>query len=235
MKSLVKSVSILGFVALLTVPFAIADEHGRRRRDSMELEEILEGLEHGMHALKALDRERELKMLQRVANEVRERMQERERGDSEEAIARRQLRALRIAFELYERSEGEKMGRLAEMVEHAVHARELRLEGRRDREARKVYDGAPNQGNVIELLSYAAKLLEKRGHGDRAHFVDRIAKEMQGHRKRGHEKEAKRGSAIEERVARLERSVARLARIIERLVDELEDDDDDEEEEDDDR
>ena len=228
-----RSVWAIGLVALAAVPFAIADEReeaeeARRRRGRQNLEEILEGLEHGMHALDALGRERELKMLRRIAHEVRERIEKRDHDDPERAMVKRQLRALRMAFDLFHDSDSDKMRRLAEMVEHSIHARELALEGRRDREAREIRERAPSQGNVIEVLTYAADLLAKQGREERAEIVRRVAKEMHGHWEKRRARDKRREGGIEERVVRLERTVARLAEIVERLVDELEEDEDDE-------
>jgi len=234
---------IVGLVALVSIPFAIADEreeeHKRARRsdaakERMDPEEILEGLEHGIRALEALGREREIEilMLRKVAQGVRERMHEGRRGrperhDPEREFVHHQLRALQMAFELYENSEGEKMGRLAEMVEHAIHARELRLEGRRDREAIEVYESAPKHGNVIELLMYAAKLLKKRDKPEAAEFVGGVAKRMQAQLKERRNGEKERRGELERRVDRLERTVGQLVRIVEKLIDELEDEDED--------
>jgi len=231
-----KTLWIVGLAALLTVPFAVADER-EEEQERRELEEIMEGLEHGMQALKALGAEREFKAVQRIANGVRERLEHRERRrereDPERAMAERQLHALRIAFENYQDHEGKKFKRLAGMTEHAIHARELRLEGRRDKEAVRVYESAPNEGNTIELLLYAYKLLDKRGQKDRAEIVGRAVREMQEHWEKRRDRQKEHEGGLEQRVARLERSVARLAEILERLVDEMEDDDDDEDDDED--
>ena len=178
-----------------------------------------------MEALERLGRRDELRMLERVAEHVREQMHERRRGDHEREQAKLQLRALRIAFETIHARKDERSQRAAKMVEHAMHARELRLKGRRDKEARRVYESAPNEANVIELLGWASKLLKEQRKREEAEFVGGVAERMHAawkeHRERGRDDERN----LHERVERLERRLEKLANIVERLVDELEDDD----------
>jgi len=216
-------------VALVLVPFAVADEHEGKRRgkhDGGDLDEILEGLEHGMVALERLDRRRELEMLERVANDVRKELAERRRRrereheeDPERKWVGYQIRALHASLDAFDGKKDERSRRAAEMIEQAIHSREAALKGRR-------VEG-PSKGNVIELLMWSAKLLEKQRKGDSAEFVGGVARRMQEAWKRRRAGERDRGgSELRERVERLERRVEKLANIIERLIDELEDDDD---------
>lgn len=142
--------------------------------------EILEGLAAGMEALEELGKERELDMLRRVVEEVKVGAR---RADDEREIAKRYLKAMRIAFKAFDGQDGEKVKRIREDLEHGIHARELLLEGERGEEARRVVRTQPKAAHLIEILFYAAEVLKKRDRDEQAGFVQRVAREwLEGHR-----------------------------------------------------
>jgi len=71
-----------------------------------------------------------------------------------------------------------------DLLERAIHSRELALEGRRDEEAARIREGAPSRGAQIELLMMAERILKELGQTERAVAVGRLAEEMKGRRAR---------------------------------------------------
>ena len=51
----------------------------------------------------------------------------------------------------------------AHLVEHGLHARELRRDGRRDDEARRIIESAPDDARLAQLLHYAGLMVAKEG------------------------------------------------------------------------
>ena len=115
------------------------DRHQRARTaDAEHLHNVLEGLERGMAALRELGRHEELEALERVAHDVRQELQGRREGsqrerqgahrsENEREVAQHQLEIMRMAMPALR--EGERRD-AAELLEHAIHAQELGLEGR---------------------------------------------------------------------------------------------------------
>jgi hypothetical protein len=69
---------------------------------------------------------------------------------------------------------------LAASLARAIHARKLRIEGRRDAEAEEFYRSAPSRENVAELLGYAAHLYAEWGKHDKAEVLIRLRDQMLG-------------------------------------------------------
>jgi hypothetical protein len=149
-----------------------------------EAKKILEGLEHGMGALKALGRHDEAMRLAKIADGLRAKVKAKyqhekgraatkKRGDDEREMARKQLEIMRTAMHGLLEAEKED---LAHRLEWAIHALELRLEGRRDPEAVKVYEGAPDREQIVELLNYSAKLWVEFGHEKKAESIRWLAR-----------------------------------------------------------
>ncbi|MCZ6689023.1 MAG: hypothetical protein O7H41_05420 [Planctomycetota bacterium] len=190
--TLIFAISILG-----TVPVAAQD---RKKRTSIEeLHEVLEGLERGLHALEILGKREEMEILHRIANGVRRELAqeregrrrhgqrterervERERGGREREVARRHIQIMKEAMPaLLEKGRKD----TAKLLEHAIHARELALEGRRDDEAHRIRETAPNRGQQVEILRYAAGLWREFGHPDKAGNIEELAKWMWESRER---------------------------------------------------
>ncbi len=214
------------------------EEHlNRRRRGQAEeaehLHNVLEGLEHGMGALRELGRHEELEALKRIAHEVRQELEGRRdrpqrerqrahRGENEREVAMHQLEILRMAMPALR--EGERRD-AADLLEHAIHARELGLEGRRDDEAQHIRETAPNRGQLSEILGLASRLWAEFGHEERAQREQdrprREARERRDERDRPAARERReqpdRYQAAMERIERLEVHMKRLAEAMERL------------------
>ncbi len=186
----------------------------RRRHAQAEetehLHNVLEGLERGMGALRELGRHEELEVLERVAHEVRQELQgrrdrpqrERERAhrsENEREVAMHQLEIMRMAMPALR--EGERRD-AAELLEHAIHARELGLEGRRDDEAQHIRESAPNRGQQAEILGLASRLWAEFGHEERAKAVGELAEQMRARLHRQRDERAQREQDRPRREAR---------------------------------
>ncbi len=226
-----------------------------RSNETEHLHNVLEGLERGMGALRELGRHEELEALERVAHDVRQELQGRRehpqrdrqrahRSENEREVAQHQLEIMRMAMPALR--EGERRD-AAELLEHAIHARELALEGRRDDEARHIRETAPNRGQLSEILGLASRLWGEFGHEERAHAVGELAEQMRARLHRQQDDRAQREQdrphrearerrderdrpaarerrdqpdryqAAMERIERLEVHVKRLAEAMERL------------------
>ena len=100
---------------------------------------------------------------------------------SERDVVLRQIKIMRYA--LHALAEAEKKD-AADLLERAIHSRELALEGRRDEEAMRIRQGAPSRGAQIEILMFAEKILKELGQTERAVAVGRLAEEMRGRERR---------------------------------------------------
>lgn len=174
----VTSVTCLALTVCSLAPRAPAQE-GRR---SAELEEILDGLRHGIRSLHALRRHEQAEQLERLAHEVADKLEhaaphgrrDRERS-TERDILQRELDVMRVGMKaLLEADERE----LVHTLEHAIHARELALAGRRDHEAMRIQDTAPSLGNQAEILMHASELLRDLDRRDRAEMVMKLARSL---------------------------------------------------------
>ena len=183
-----------------------------RSEEAQHLHNVLEGLEHGMGALRELGRHEELQVLERVAHEVRQELEGRqdrpqrerereraERGGNEREMAMHQLEILRMAMPALR--EGERRD-AADLLEHAIHARELGLEGRRDEEAQHIRESAPNRAQVTEILGLASRLWAKFGHEEKAKAVGGLAEQMQERLHRQRDERAQRDQDRPRREAR---------------------------------
>ena len=202
-------------------------------RDADKLEHLLDGLERGIESLRALGKHEEAERLERTANELRQKLEARRRDRRpdeadrrERETVKRRLQAMRFAFEALMRAEKREA---AEVMEHAIHAQELALEGRRDPEAIEVRKTAPKLGQQTELLFFAAKLLAEQGKAEQAEVVERLGREMK--QRLMHEKQRRAAAEhpkqdmhamhqrMVERVERLEQQVRRLSEALERMQD----------------
>jgi hypothetical protein len=166
-----------------------AHQRSRQAQPGDDLREILQGLEQGMRALRALECHEELKMVERVAADAKRKLEhvaaetrghdrqpEREAAnDRERQMARETIHALRLAKEAIQAA-----GRAdsAELVHKAIRAREVNLEGRRDREAQELREQSPNHAAQTELLSWGAKLLREQAKPDAAERVGKVAEQF---------------------------------------------------------
>ena len=177
------ALALLGF--LLPGPGAFA---GETPPDQERLAKILDGLE------RMADR-----FAEAIAAARARAPHEGSRGDrGERETVERQIEALRLALPALR--EGERRD-AAEVVELAIHTRELALEGRRDREARAIRERGPDREQIIELLVLAEDLYRGFGMEERAATVSAMTEELwpkrqrtrrsreHGERRRGHERE----------------------------------------------
>ena len=180
---------VLAACLLPALPGAAQERGARRERPKSmgpeDLRHILDGLERGMVALKELGRHEELEVLERVANDVRRELRQAKekprRGDGEREILHRQLKALRLAHAALR--EGEKLD-AADIIHRAIRAREVNLEGRRDEEAHKIRERAPDRERTTKLLVLAEHLYREWGNEERASALSRMTEELWPPRRR---------------------------------------------------
>jgi hypothetical protein len=121
-------------------------------------------------------------LAEQMAAARRDRASQRERrGESERDVVLRQIRIMRYA--LHALVEAEKPD-AADLLERAIHSRELALEGRRDEEAMRIRQGAPSRGAQIELLMTAEGILKELGQTERAMAVGRLAEQISARERR---------------------------------------------------
>ncbi len=164
----------LGICLGLELPAQERDQPPRRGVD--EIRKILSGLEHGMNALRALGLYKDVERLEYIAADLKQdlgALERRRHGDEERKVARQQLKVMRYGVEAL--VEARKRD-AAHLLEHAMHAMELRLEGRKDEKAMCIYKTAPKRGQVAELLGVAAECLQEIKKLDRAEAVGRLAR-----------------------------------------------------------
>jgi len=146
--------------------------------------------------------------------------QERERQE-----ARRTLRIVRYAVDaLFAANRRD----AADILEHAMHAHELALEGRRDDEAMRIRKSVPGHEQIVRALRLGAEILEDRGHRERAAGVLQVANQIQQshgreskreHALRGHDREGgEERTAHQDRARQLERALHRLELLQEKLA-----------------
>lgn len=158
---------------------------------------ILAGLEQGIRALRALGGHQEaVAHLQRIAKDLRAGLEEKGKAGerkrkTEVEMSRRHLELLHMAHEVLR---GARRGDAADIVEHAVHAQELRMAGRRDEEARRVYESAPGPEDVHHALELAAEILADQGKKDRAKMLIQHMRQAQAAHERAQE-ERRRAAA----------------------------------------
>jgi hypothetical protein len=193
-------------------------EHRRRKQEHAgrgEAKEILQGLERGIHALRRLKRHEEAERLMEIAGHVKKELAHRARAEQETEVARWQIRVLRFGVEALvkaKRHDG------ADLLERALHARKLTLEGRRDEEAMQIRRRAPGPEDQAELLRVAADLLAEWGQKERAAAVDKLAKQLLEKRRRREEPErAEHVERVMHEIERLHQRVEHLEQVIAEL------------------
>ena len=100
---------------------------------------------------------------------------ERERPKSEREVALQQLEVMRIALHALREAE---RGDAIEMMTLAIRSREMMLEGRRDEEAQRVRERAPNREQLAEILAMASRLWREYGNVDKSVAVGRLAEQF---------------------------------------------------------
>ena len=135
------------------------------------------------------DNEEKAAVVGRVAKELaprpREREQRRENAErkqrerterpTEREIALRRIEVMKLALPALR--EGER-GDAVELLERAIRAYEVGLEGRRDEEAQKIRERMPKRGQLAEILSMASNLWREFNNQDKAEIVGKLAQEV---------------------------------------------------------
>lgn len=94
------------------------------------------------------------------------------RQDGERREARRRLAVMRYAVDVLIEVDRHDS---ADLVERAMHALELALEGRTDPEAVEIRRSAPDAEVMVELLAWASSLHAERGRGEKAQVLRDLA------------------------------------------------------------
>ncbi len=153
-----------------------------RGHDETDLRGVLDGLEQGIVALEKLGLAEERARLQHIAEEVRARIGGAPRqplrpaGDEPRAAGQREaIEVMHVALQALENA-----GRsdAAELLERAIHARRMDLDGRGDDEAAQIRRRGASAAQQVEILRLAARLLNESGKPDRAEAVGRMADRM---------------------------------------------------------
>jgi hypothetical protein len=161
------------------------DEEARRIRERAPgREQIVEILVLAERIYREFDMEDRAEKLSRMTEELwprRQRPRQQARpGPSEEAI--HAVEVMKMAVKALKEAEHHDS---AELLHRAIRAREVQLEGRRDREAAQIREQAPTLGQQIELLAYAADLWQEFGHEEKARVVGELAERMRSSWRRG--------------------------------------------------
>jgi hypothetical protein len=167
------------------------DEEARHIRERAPgREQIVEILVLAERIYREFGMEDRAAKLSRMTEELwpqRERSRERARrqapGPSEEAI--HAVEVMRMALKALKEAERHDS---AELLHRAIRAREVRLEGRMDREAAQIREQSPTLGQQIELLAYAAELWQEFGHEEKAKVVGELAERMRASWRRGEDR-----------------------------------------------
>jgi regulator of replication initiation timing len=160
-------------------------------RELRELREENERLRMELRGRGSREREREREAEERREGrerEERERQRERDEGratrerpQSEREVVLHQLEVMRLALPALREAE---RGDAAELLTLAIRAREMMLERRRDEEAQRVRERAPNREQLIEILSMAAELWREFGNADKSAAIRELAEQLSGAERR---------------------------------------------------
>ncbi len=119
----------------------------------------------------------------------------------------------------------------AELLERAIRFYEVTLEGRRDRQRRRIREQAPSLGQQIEILIYAAELWKEFGNVDKAEVIAETAEHLREHLEgrahledEGRQRDRQRAQWLRDQdretlinhIEELHQQIAELQRIIER-------------------
>ena len=132
-------------------------------------------------------------------------------GDEERKLAVNQLKTMYMALPAL--MEAERTD-LVDLLLRAIHGYEVRLEGRDDNTARIIRARAPERGQVIELLGFAAHKYREWGANDRADTLERMISQLWDHgeeRVRDNERRHKVRDAVAKRLGE-ELETMRIAR-----------------------
>jgi hypothetical protein len=166
----------------------------------------------------------------RVRGQIKEREAARARGEgkgprSEEVeFWRRNIDTLRLAMKAL--AEGERRDAM-EIMERAIHAREVMISGRQDEEAWHILKRGPDDAAIAEMLQTAAGLWREYRQPKHAERVQELANYLvhraaKGKDRLAPEKREWAGPDGGDRLERLEERIARLERAVHELIQHLE-------------
>lgn len=112
----------------------------------------------------------------------------------------------------------------ADMVERAIHARKLMLEGRKDEEAQQIMRKAPDDAHLAEFLLVAAGCWREFKQPEKAAQCEELGRFFQHARVEKTMKFARgeQGPGAEDRLARVEERLDRMERMLRTALDRLE-------------
>ena len=180
------------------------DRPRKNKKTGGALEEILEGLQAGAASLRALGRGDEAARLGNLAENLQKQAAvgaKSRRGWGEREVALKQIKVMRIAVRgLLDAGREDS----AALMERAIRAQELALERRRDDEAIQIRESAPNLGQRVELLMFAARKLRDAGKQEQAGAVANLGEQwlkrfraQQRRGRDGQQRESRRDGAPE--------------------------------------
>jgi hypothetical protein len=161
--------SLLVPLALLTLPLQ-AQEKAARPKSPRDPEAILRGLGQGIEALQALGAHDEAERVARIARELKQKLAGEQ--NREDAAGKQQLEVMRVAQAALR--EAERHDAL-ELLERAMHVRELALEGRKAPDVK-----SPDRASIAKVLALAAELYQDWNKPDRAEMVAKLARTFAG-------------------------------------------------------
>lgn len=169
---------------------------GRLERQERELNRLRAENEQLRRELReragpAREREREIRIrIQREGGEREEGERPRERDEgrarrerpsSEREVLLQQLEVMRMALQALREAD---RGDAVEMMTLAIGSREMMLEGRRDEQAQRVRERAPDREQLVEILSMASKLWREFDNIDKSIAVGQLAEQLSVARER---------------------------------------------------
>lgn len=165
------TVVVLWVVTSFVSPFAFAEEEDSRSRT----DRIIEGLEHGVQALRALDGQEDLvARLEALLAELRVKAARKEL-DQERATARRWLELFHMAHDVLQDARREEH---AEVAKRARDWLQVMVEGRTDDEARRIREARPSRAQQAHALLLAAEILSDQGKRDRAKMLVELGRSL---------------------------------------------------------
>lgn len=181
MKSLILFVFILSGSLLFLRRAEARDARARFALEAFEDTQsasLLGRVEAGAAALEELGRLELAEEVRRVGEQLRADQEgtRQQRANDEVETVRRRLKVMRKAVEAFVRVEQIDK---AELVERAMHAREMALERRRDAEAARIREEAPNRQELAQALRSAAEVYMKLGENEQAHALMQLAQTYQ--------------------------------------------------------
>lgn len=174
-------------------------ERERQVREGGHFINVLEHLEVAMNILNEHGNGELAMQLERVADQIRERVQrqrdgrdrqregerEGERGRTEREVAEAQVETLYLAMGVLREAE---RADAADLVHRAIRAREVGLEGRRDEEARMIRQRQPDREQLRRVMGMAIELYQEFGAHERAERLAGAVREFFPQRERDRER-----------------------------------------------